>query len=145
MHIKIVYYVIQEILWRIRVVRCFQQKIRTMIYMTTMCIFVRFYLLKMYTFWFSSTADSFTRQSGMMFSTKDQDNDIKPAGSCAQDSHGAWWYNNCHYSNLNGLYGSVENGKGVNWHTWRGLKHSMTFTTIMVKKSKYKPIDIALY
>ena len=74
--------------------------------------------------------------SGQMFSTKDQDNDIKPAGSCAQDSYGAWWYGNCHTSNLNGLYGSLEYGKGVNWNSWYGLEHSMTYTAIMVKQSK---------
>ena len=39
----------------------------------------------------------------MQFSTKDQDND-GGSGSCAQLYKGAWWYNACLSSNLNGLY-----------------------------------------
>ena len=59
--------------------------------------------------------------SGMQFSTKDQDNDRR-SGSCARDNKGAWWYKNCHHSNLNGQYlGGTHDtfAEGVNWMTFR--------------------------
>ena len=43
--------------------------------------------------------------NGMMFTTRDQDNDLKGNGNCASDLlRGGWWYRNCAYINLNGNY-----------------------------------------
>ena len=58
----------------------------------------------------------------MKFSTKDSDND-KHGSNCAASNKGGWWYNRCHYANLNGLY--VYKGVGwenVIWYTFNGLK-----------------------
>ena len=63
----------------------------------------------------------------MRFSTKDQDNDLA-SGSCAVTYRGAWWYNGCHASNLNGQYlgGPHETlADGINWDTFRGQQYSL--------------------
>lgn len=44
--------------------------------------------------------------NGMMFSTKDRDNDIHHRINCAYALFGGWWYNSCHDAYLNGPYGS---------------------------------------
>jgi hypothetical protein len=46
--------------------------------------------------------------NGMMFSTKDRDNDNSFfLRSCADNFFGGWWFNFCHDAYLNGRYGSA--------------------------------------
>ncbi|XP_019637151.1 PREDICTED: ficolin-2-like [Branchiostoma belcheri] len=74
---------------------------------------------------YSGTAgDSLTYHDGKPFSTKDRDND----GSCAQLHKGAWWYNSCYRSNLNGLYLD-----GVNWRHWKGYNYSLKRTEMKLR------------
>ena len=66
--------------------------------------------------------------NGMSFSTDDRDND-KWSGNCAVSLQGAWWYNRCTDSNLNGLYlNGQSNTNGVTWRyfnaTWFTLRYS---------------------
>ena len=71
----------------------------------------------------------------MQFTTKDNDNDQRNT-NCAQESKGAWWYNDCHESNLNGLYLNGTHASpadGVNWHLFRGHKYSLKRTEMKVK------------
>ena len=66
--------------------------------------------------------------SGMQFATKDQDNDRYTTGSCAVFYKGAWWYNNCHESNLNGLYLGGPNlriAHGIIWRSFRDPFYSL--------------------
>ena len=58
------------------------------------------------------TKDWLAYHNGKYFSTLDRDNDRYSRGSCARANKGAWWYGGCHYSNLNGQYGSAE----FYWH-----------------------------
>jgi len=73
---------------------------------------------------------------GRKFSTRDQDNDIWSAGSCAVRYNGAWWYQMCHLSNLNGLYlrgNHTSFADGVNWVSWKGKYYSLRFTEMKIK------------
>ena len=73
--------------------------------------------------------DSFSDTNGMQFSTKDRDNDIS-SSNCAVDSHGAWWYNSCYDSNLNGKY-----GQGIHWRTISGYRSSLSWAEMKVRPS----------
>ncbi|XP_045156939.1 techylectin-5B-like [Mercenaria mercenaria] len=75
--------------------------------------------------------DSLIRHhNGREFSTIDRDND-ESARMCAKTYRGAWWYSNCHASNLNGFYYNGANSPArecINWYYWKGtntysLKH----------------------
>lgn len=50
--------------------------------------------------------------------------------------HGAWWYSDCHSSNLNGLYlGGPHKSyaDGVNWKAWRGYNYSYKVSEMKVR------------
>ncbi len=67
-----------------------------------------------------NAGDSLSYHNGMKFTTKDQDND-KYGSNCAILFTGAWWYNGCHQSNLNGQYlVNSKDHKGIQWFsTWK--------------------------
>ena len=73
-----------------------------------------------------------------MFSTLDKENDNSTAYKCAEEYHGAWWYNRCHESNLNGRYVNgihdIE-GDGVNWKSWRGHNYSLKTTDMKIRRA----------
>ena len=75
-------------------------------------------------------------QNAMKFTTYDKDQDSSSGSSCAVDYSGAWWYNECHHSNLNGLYrrGQVTtNANTVNWYPWKGQYYSIKRTEMKIK------------
>ncbi|XP_052084924.1 ficolin-1-like [Mytilus californianus] len=77
--------------------------------------------------------DALATHNGQMFSTKDK-NKIK----CAQEFKGAWWYNACHHSNLNGQYLSGRHASyadGLNWFEWRGHYYSLKSTRMMFRRA----------
>ncbi|XP_078314175.1 microfibril-associated glycoprotein 4-like [Crassostrea virginica] len=78
--------------------------------------------------------DSLTFHNGMKFSAPDQDND-EGGGSCSQHNHGAWWYKNCHNSNLNGKYmGTARNDhKSNSWLKWKNTFESLKRTRMMIR------------
>ena len=71
---------------------------------------------------YSGTAgDSLAWHNGMVFGTKDRDNDRRSDENCAVLFSGAWWYNDCYWSNLNGKYlGNKRGNQGVRWRDFRG-------------------------
>ena len=86
-----------------------------------------------------TAGDSLTAiHNGHKFSTKDQDNDARPWRSCAITYKGGWWYEDCHDSNLNGLYHGgthTSYADGVNWLSWRGHYYSLKFTEMKLREN----------
>ena len=75
--------------------------------------------------------------NGMQFTTFDRVNDRHTASvNCAKQWRGAWWYENCHHSNLNGLYLSgASNGQGMRWKTFNltNERYSLKWTEMKLK------------
>ncbi|XP_074167458.1 tenascin-X isoform X3 [Sminthopsis crassicaudata] len=85
-----------------------------------------------------TAGDSMSYHSGSMFSTRDRD----PSNlhiPCAVSYRGGWWYRNCHYANLNGLYGSIIDHQGVSWYAWKGFEFSIPFTEMKLRPRSYNP------
>ncbi|KAM3914466.1 ficolin-1-B-like [Leptodactylus fuscus] len=84
-----------------------------------------------------SAGDSLSYHKDRPFTTKDKDNDVHP-DNCAVMFKGAWWYGECHDSNLNGQYLSGNyniNADGVIWETGRGNHHSYKMAEM-----KFRPV-----
>ncbi|XP_062446772.1 ficolin-2-like [Rhea pennata] len=84
-----------------------------------------------------NAGDSFSYHKDMPFSTADQDNDMS-SFNCATAYKGAWWYNDCHYSNLNGMYWLGVHGSyadGINWKTSKEYHYSHKRTEM-----KFRPV-----
>ncbi|XP_053137583.1 ficolin-2-like [Hemicordylus capensis] len=84
------------------------------------------YRLALGSFLEGTAGDSLSGHNSMPFSTKDRQQD--PSNSqCAVTYKGAWWYNACHTSNLNGIYWLGAHSTfadGVNWQTGKGYYYS---------------------
>ncbi|XP_059164080.1 techylectin-like protein [Physella acuta] len=81
-----------------------------------------------------NTSDSLSLlNNNQKFSTFDRDNDADAARNCAVNFHGAWWYAGCHYTNLNGIYGSTEFGKGMEWLAITGDYGSLDQTEMKIR------------
>ena len=82
-----------------------------------------------------TAGDSLTgKHNYMYFSTKDQDNDRHTAGSCATHWKGAWWYNKCHSSNLNGVFQSGQSGaQGVVWESFNKSYYSLKYAQMKLR------------
>ena len=85
-----------------------------------------------------NAGDSLSHHRDSPFSTKDRDNDGRSGSNCAISFKGAWWYQSCYYSNLNGLYhrGRHSSYDGVNWYNWKGNYYS-----VKRAEMKLKPVN----
>ena len=82
---------------------------------------------------YSGTAgDSLAYHNLMKFTTKDNDNDAY-SSNCAIVYTGAWWYNGCYYSNLNGLYGN-DSDDGIIWYHWKGWGYSLPYVDMKTRR-----------
>uniref|UniRef100_A0A1X7T307 Fibrinogen C-terminal domain-containing protein n=1 Tax=Amphimedon queenslandica TaxID=400682 RepID=A0A1X7T307_AMPQE len=82
-----------------------------------------------------TAGDSLTYHNGSRFTTRDNDND-NYGGNCAQFCTGAWWYNECQNSNLNGYYFNtpVNSFKGVRWY-YNLSGTSLKFTEMKTRRN----------
>ncbi|XP_065929125.1 ryncolin-1-like [Magallana gigas] len=76
-----------------------------------------------------NAGDSLSYHNGYSFSTKDRER-----LTCNRDFKGGWWYNRCHYVNLNGLYKQTAYANGINWLAWRGYTYSLKTTEMKIRK-----------
>ena len=74
----------------------------------------------------------------MKFTTYDRDND-QSSGNCASTYKGAWWYKNCHESNLNGRYlkAGEKSYEGLNWYHWKSGGRSMKKTEMKIRPAQF--------
>ncbi len=84
---------------------------------------------------FISKGDSLRYHNGQRFSTKDRDQDTYE-DSCSVIYEGAWWYDHCHRSNLNGKYlagNQSSYANGINWKHWKGFYYSLKRTEMKIR------------
>lgn len=84
------------------------------------------------------SGDSLLKHNGMKFTTKDRDNDHSE-NNCASFYHGAWWYRNCHTSNLNGQYLRGQHtsyADGIEWSSWTGWQYSLKFSEMKIRPTR---------
>ena len=100
---------------------------------------VLLWLLTLSNAYFAGTAgDSLGLHRGYAFTTKDQDNDTW-SKNCASHFKGAWWYTDCHISNLNGVYLHGKHSKswqGMVWNTWKGANYSVKRAEMKIRPVK---------
>ncbi|XP_001373512.1 tenascin-R isoform X1 [Monodelphis domestica] len=85
-----------------------------------------------------TAGDSLTYHQGRPFSTEDRDNDVAVT-NCAMSYKGAWWYKNCHRTNLNGKYGESRHSQGINWYHWKGHEFSIPFVEMKMRPYNHRP------
>ena len=82
--------------------------------------------------------DSLAYHNGMRFTTRDNENDNDDiGGNCAVQWTGAWWYNACHVSNLNGRYfnTATNNPRGITWYYWKNAHISLKFSEMKTRRN----------
>ncbi|XP_016981122.1 fibrinogen-like protein 1 [Drosophila rhopaloa] len=77
--------------------------------------------------------DSLTYNKNQKFTTFDRDNDLDKRNCAA--AYGAWWYDKCGFSSLNGKYSKEGKGYGIHWGSWHNhdWQISLTFTEMMIR------------
>ncbi|GFS78610.1 techylectin-5A [Nephila pilipes] len=85
-----------------------------------------------------------SRSNNMKFTTKDQKND-NFKDNCAIAFKGAWWYNECHDANLNGINhrgGHETFADGVNWRSWKGYHESLDTTEMKIRPKNFRKTSV---
>ncbi|XP_058120273.1 ficolin-1-like [Anopheles ziemanni] len=94
------------------------------------------YVLKKLGTYSGTAGDALQRLLNQKFSTYDRDNDYWSTGMCAKNRHGAWWYDNCTDSNLNGRYKNTANDlSAMEWYKLKNDSRGMSFSRMMIRNS----------
>ena len=80
----------------------------------------------------SGVDDGLAMQNKMKFSTYDVDNDLHSSRSCSMVNKGAWWYNACHRSNLNGMYDEFQINSSYGTCKWGDFR--LQFSEMKVRR-----------
>ena len=84
-----------------------------------------------------NAGDSLTYHNNMKFTTKDNDQDPYYS-NCAVLAHGAWWYNGCIYSNLNGIFPGnswIQTRKYMTWYHLNSKYGNIIFSEMKIRYS----------
>ena len=71
---------------------------------------------------------------GARFSTRDNDHN-----NCAKVYQGAWWFNACFQSHLNGPYRHspiITYASGIMWYDWKGWYYSLKSSEMKTRRNK---------
>ncbi|UYV64871.1 FIBCD1 [Cordylochernes scorpioides] len=82
-----------------------------------------------------TAGDSLTYHKEKAFSTTDRKNNGPNSPDCANRHQGAWWFDNCLSSHLNGLNLNGRHdraGQGVIWQTFGGVQDSLIFSEMKI-------------
>ncbi|KAK0065196.1 BpFREP12.4 [Biomphalaria pfeifferi] len=85
-----------------------------------------------------NAGDSLSYPNNMFFTTFDRDNDNHGTIHCAEYCSGAWWYESCHDSNLNGQWKSTSLQKEMIWAALTGHSNNVSFTEMKIRECEEK-------
>ncbi|KAH8321303.1 hypothetical protein KR074_001100 [Drosophila pseudoananassae] len=102
------------------------------------------YELKLLGHYQGNASDALRTHDKMKFSTFDRDNDEFTHMNCAENHHGAWWYDFCSRSNLNGKYfkDEVDNVQGIYWEPWYSFRSLKSVQMLIRPKSQKELKDL---
>ncbi|KAH8277684.1 hypothetical protein KR018_003544 [Drosophila ironensis] len=102
------------------------------------------YALKLLGHYHGNASDALRTHDKMKFSTFDRDNDVFTHINCAEYHHGAWWYDFCSRSNLNGKYfkDEVDNAQSIYWEPWYSFRSLKSVQMLVRPKSQNKLHDM---
>ncbi|XP_034651287.1 fibrinogen-like protein 1 [Drosophila subobscura] len=102
------------------------------------------YELKLLGHYQGNSSDALRTHDKMKFSTFDRDNDEFTHMNCAEYHHGAWWYDFCSRSNLNGKYfkSEVDNVQGIFWEPWYSFRSLKSVQMLIRPKSRMELKDL---
>lgn len=92
------------------------------------------YALKKLGVYSGTAGDSLKYHRGNNFTTWDRDNDRSPF-NCASDHRGAWWYEYCTESHLNGRYIQKDYKQSNNWYHLNNDHKGLKMTKMLIRQA----------